>query len=142
MGGVMKYKTSLQNKTAPNRHTQKQNSAADQSLLLGLPLRHCRKDDPAGAATDWFASLSWLRAPLLALGIIGALGLLAEDNARFAKMTSLIHWPGAWISFVFLGISGCVFFFLLVECIFVRVTRCIRLYQRKQNPERINWRTR
>ena len=136
----MKYQTSLQNKTAPKRHNQKQNPATDQSLLQGLPLRHRQKDDPICEAKDWFASVSWLRVPLLALGIVGALGLLAEDNARFAKMTSLIHWPDAWISMVFLSVSGCVFFFLLAECIFVRVNRCIRLYQRKRNPERINWR--
>lgn len=138
----MEHKTGQQKTTAPSRGQRQKDETTDQVLLYGLPLRHSQQDKTADPAQDRISSFVWLRVPVLLLGVVGALGLLAQDNPRFAQQTSLIHWPGQWVSMVFLGLAGCVFVLLLAERLYVNVCRCIRLIHRKRNPERINWRCR
>ena len=138
----MKDKSILQKNTIPDLPEQAREELTDQILLGGLPFRHNRRLQKVCLGKDWFASLIWLRVPLLLLGIVGALGLLAQYNARFAQTFRMIHWPDKTLSYVFLGIAGCVFALLLAEWIYVQAIRCAWALQRKRISGHENWRSR
>lgn len=121
--------------------TPKEIQSVDQVLLQGLPLRHKRQPKMTCINKDRLGSLSWLRVPLLLLGVIGALGLLAHYKPRFAEVSSVVYWPNWWISVVFLGLAGCVFFLLLIDWIYLTASKFMRSIQQKKNPRRLNWRS-
>ena len=111
-----------------------------EAQLRGLPLRH----QPSSVirtrvSMDWFASLVWIRIPLLLLGVVGALGLLAKYNNRFAALTRMIQWPTTQTSYVLLGISGFVFTLLVLERLMLLLDRFI---QSPVDQQRTNWRCR
>ena len=137
----MKNISIQQKHTVPNQHSRLQEELTDQVLLGGLPMRHNRQLHRVYPGQNWFDSLIWLRIPLLLLGIIGALGLLAQYNAWFAGVSRRIYWPDERVSFVFLGIAGCIFVLLLAEWIYVQVIQSILAFQRRKNPSPCNWRS-
>ncbi len=114
----------------------------DGALLWGVPVRHFRQPVEKVPAKSRFSVLNWFRVPLLSLGIIGALGLLAHYNPRFAEASRLIAWPGWVISVIFLGLAGCVFVALLIESIGVRASRYLRSLRRRGHLGQIAWRDR
>lgn len=138
----MKQTDNLQKQMTPVQDRRYKGPLADQSVLHGLPLRPVCESRNETAGSDWLASFMWLRVPLLLLGVVGALGLLAHYKPRFAEVSAIIHWPGWWVSVIFLGIAGCVFFLLLIDWLYVLSLKCVRSVQRKNHPEQRTWRCR
>lgn len=117
--------------------------AMDQVLLWGLPIRHFRREPESGrSGVDRKEPLLWLRIPLLLLGVVGALGLLAHYNSRFAEATRIVYWPGWGICVGLLAVAGCVFLVLLVDWAAGRIVHAVRLRRREGQTRPIHWRSR
>lgn len=112
----MNNTTIRQVQKTPNQQEQKNTNVTDRMLLWGLPVRHSAQlPETDRPQKDWFVSLLWLRVCLLLLGVVGALGLLAHYNPRFAEVSQITCWPGWTLSVIFLGLAGCVFMVLLID---------------------------
>jgi hypothetical protein len=138
----MKQRDILQKQMTPVQIYDRKNPLADQSVLGGLPLRPVHNIGILHSSDDRLAFLMWLRIPLLLLGVVGALGLLAYYKPWFAEASSMIRWPDWRISVAFLGLAGCVFVVLLADWFYVTALKCIRFYQRRNESGQTNWRCR
>lgn len=137
-GGYMKQSQILQKQMIPQRRSP----LADQFVLGGLPLRPSGQVSPSNVSDDRLAFLMRLRVPLLLLGVVGALGLLAHTRPWFAKLSSFIIWPDWRISATFLGVAGYVIVVLVADWLYIKVMKWLRAYRQKKNPGQANWRCR
>jgi hypothetical protein len=140
-GGCMNQYV-LDKQMTPVQAVRRNESRVDQSLLGGLPLRPLRERQEDSVEVNRLDLFIWLRVPLLLLGVIGALGLLAHYRPGFADFSSMIHWPGWWMSIVFLSLAGYVFVILLIDWFYVAALKRRRMNQSKTLSEQTNWRCR
>ncbi|HOK67277.1 MAG TPA: hypothetical protein PK054_01705 [Anaerohalosphaeraceae bacterium] len=114
----------------------------DYSILQKAP-RRCSCPVRAGGSRreEWAAVFNGLRVPILLLGVVGALGLLAHYRPQFVRVVPVMYWPNWWISVLFLTLAGIVTAVLTADWIAVRFLKRFR-NSRTDGRDEYVWRSR
>jgi len=113
----------------------------DYSILQKAP-RRCSCPVRAGGSLrdEWAAVFNGLRVPILLLGVVGALGLLAQYRPQFVRVVPVMYWPNWWLSVAFLTLAGVVTAVLTADWIAVRFLK--RSRSRTDSRGKAVWRGR
>lgn len=114
----------------------------DYSILQRAP-RRCSCPVRAGGSLqeEWAAVFNGLRVPILLLGVVGAMGLLAYYRPHLVRVVPVMYWPNWWVSVIFLTLAGVVTAVLTADWIAVRLLKRPRSHQTDKNRVFL-WRSR
>ncbi len=114
----------------PNINPLNKEMLKDYSILQKAP-RRCSCSVRAGGSLreEWAAVFNGMRVPILLLGVVGAMGLLAHYRPEFVRVVPVMYWPNWWISVLFLTLAGIVTAVLAADWIAVRFLKRFRTRQ-------------
>lgn len=114
----------------------------DYSVLQSVPRRSfCPVRTRGSVREEWAAVFNGLRVPVLLLGVVGALGLLAHYRPEFLRIVPMMYWPNWWVSVIFLALAGAVTAALTADWIAVRFLKRFRT-RRPDSRRAYLWRSR